>query len=139
MIESAGLRLSQRANITYQWRSFVKTRHNITLFSFLLLSLQLLKWTTQPSVLSCLLLANPYPKHTPLLVSVKVLIVFSLSDKTSALTFLLARFCHFVVMRDSALFFRCVGNTFLMAPVRGNKNYDLPVVSGRLRMFGGIH
>lgn len=42
-------------------------------------------------------------------------------------------------MRASVLFFRCVGNTFPMAPVRGNKNYDLPVVSGRLRMSGRIH
>lgn len=61
------------------------------------------------------------------------------------LPFLLARFALLFVVASarcygaSALFFRCVRNTFLMASVRGNKNYDLPIVSGRLRMSGRIH
>lgn len=43
------------------------------------------------------------------------------------------------VMGASSHFFRCVRNTFLMASVRGNKNYDLAIVSGLLRMSGRIH
>lgn len=62
----------------------------------------------------------------------------------SCLSFWLVLDLLFVVARArcygaSALFFRCVRNTFLMASVRGNKNYDLPIVSGRLRMSGRIH
>lgn len=59
--------------------------------------------------------------------------------------FPLARFALLFVVASarcygaSALFFRCVRNTFLMASVRENKNYDLPIVSGRLRMSGRIH
>lgn len=43
------------------------------------------------------------------------------------------------VMGASSHFFRCVRNTFLMASVRGNKNYDRAIVSGLLRMSGRIH
>lgn len=79
MIESPGLRLLRRAYCISGDR--LKKRFTMSLyFPLLLLSLLLLKWTTQPGVLSCLLLTNIYTKQTPLLVLVKVLIVLGLSD-----------------------------------------------------------
>lgn len=95
-------------------------------FPLLLLSLQLLKWVPQP----CLMLSASTR-------------TFTKTEKTPASFWLLFALLFVVASARCygarALFFRCVRNTFLMASVRGNKNYDLPIVSGLLRMSGRIH